>query len=265
VKKLARSFYRRPAIELAPHLVGKILVHRVGRREYRARIVETEAYVGEHDLACHASKGRTARTEVMFGRAGHAYVYFIYGMYDMLNVVASDVDDAQAVLIRAAEPLDGWKADLSGPGKLARAMKITGADNGVDLTGRKLFFIDDGAPRPKISRSKRVGVDYAGRWTHALLRFFDVESRAVSNQPNKITAKTRRIYDLNSSRLRDLRGDSSSLCGQFLGRKKGGQEKRGHHSFKKSDVPFFSRPFFSRFESAQRITAKPRRCEEFTI
>jgi len=181
VKKLGRSFYARPAIELAPDLIGKILVHRIGRKEYRARIVETEAYIGQHDLACHASKGRTNRTEVMFGRPGHAYVYFIYGMYDMLNVVASDVDDAQAVLIRAAEPLNGWNVDLSGPGKLARAMHITRrANNGVDLTGKKLFFIDAGAPRPKISRSKRVGVDYAGRWKHALLRFFDAGSPFVS-------------------------------------------------------------------------------------
>src|SRR5206468_5416872 len=159
-KKLGRSFYRRGAAGLAKALIGKILVHRVGTKTYRARIVETEAYVGPHDLACHASKGRTKRTEVMFGRAGHAYVYFIYGMYDMLNVVAADVDDAQAVLIRAAEPLDGWRADLSGPGKLARAMKITTrVDNGLDLTGRKLFFGDDGSRPPKIARSKRVGVD----------------------------------------------------------------------------------------------------------
>src|SRR5437773_10693121 len=107
-------------------------------------------------------------------------------MYDMLNVVAADVDDAQAVLIRAAEPLDGWRADLSGPGKLARAMRITtSADNGLDLTGRKLFFLDDGAPRPKISRSKRVGVDYAGRWTLALLRFFNAHSTAVSKSSSK--------------------------------------------------------------------------------
>src|SRR5438045_9571784 len=100
--KLRRSFYRRDAATVARDLIGTILVR--GRR--RARIVETEAYVGEHDLACHASKGRTNRTEVMYGDAGHAYVYFIYGMYDMLNIVTCKATVPQAVLIRSADPLD---------------------------------------------------------------------------------------------------------------------------------------------------------------
>ncbi|HEV2949470.1 MAG TPA: DNA-3-methyladenine glycosylase [Gemmataceae bacterium] len=179
-KKLSRAFYERPAIDLAPDLLGKILVHRRGGRKFRARIVETEAYVGVHDLACHASKGRTRRTEIMFGPAGHAYVYLIYGIYPMFNIVASALDDAQAVLIRAAEPLDDWDADLSGPGKLTRACGITCAQNGADLTGRELFLLDDGASRPTIAVTKRVGVDYAQEWTHALLRFIDKNSRAVS-------------------------------------------------------------------------------------
>ena len=180
VKKLDHAFFQRPAIELAPDLLGKILVHRVRGREYRARIVETEAYVGEHDLACHASKGRTQRTEVMFGPGGHAYVYFIYGMYEMLNIVASAAGDAQAVLIRAAEPLDNWQADLSGPGKLTRAFRIKRSDNGLDLTGNKLFLLDDPTYHPRMVSSKRVGVDYAGEWKDAPLRFFDAHSTAVS-------------------------------------------------------------------------------------
>src|SRR5438874_1598673 len=94
LKKLGRAFYQRPAIDIAQDLLGKILVHRVGKRMLRARIVETEAYIGEHDLACHASKGRTRRTEVMFGPGGHAYIYLIYGMYTMLNIVTSKRDDA---------------------------------------------------------------------------------------------------------------------------------------------------------------------------
>lgn len=180
MRKLDHAFYARPAEVLAEALIGKILVRRVRGRDYRARLVETEAYIGPHDLAAHSSKGRTGRTEVMFGPAGHAYVYLIYGMYDMLNIVASVVDDAQAVLIRAAEPLEDWEADLSGPGKLARAMKITRADNGVDLTGDRLYLLDNPGDRPRVIRAKRVGVDYAGEWKHAMLRFLDADSPAVS-------------------------------------------------------------------------------------
>jgi DNA-3-methyladenine glycosylase len=116
----------------------------------------------------------------MFGRAGHAYVYLIYGMYQMLNIVTAGVGDAQAVLIRAAEPLGGWESDLSGPGKLAREMQIGRAQNGLDLTGSELFLLDDPADRPRVVRSKRVGIDYAGEWVHALLRFYDAQSASVS-------------------------------------------------------------------------------------
>ena len=181
-KRLGRTFYRRPATELAQALLGKVLVHRVGGRAYAARIVETEAYIGPHDLACHASKGRTKRTEVMFGPAGFSYVYLIYGMYPMLNIVSGDVGCAEAVLIRAAEPTGDWEADLSGPGKLCREMRITLADNALDLTrSEKLFLIDDRQrPTPRILTSKRIGVDYAGEWKDALLRFYDGDSKAVS-------------------------------------------------------------------------------------
>jgi DNA-3-methyladenine glycosylase len=185
--KLNRAFYRRPAIDVAPDLIGKILVRRMDQQELRARIVETEAYIGEHDLACHASKGRTKRTEVMFGEAGHAYVYFIYGMHDMLNIVCGGVGDAQAVLVRAAEPLDEWDANLSGPGRLARALKVTRQQNGVDLTGNELFLLDSQQPTPRILQTKRIGVDYSGDWKDELLRFIDVDSRAVSG-PRKLNA-----------------------------------------------------------------------------
>src|SRR5437667_11863719 len=117
LKILTHSFYNRPAIDVARDLIGKILVRRTRGKELRARIVETEAYIGPHDLACHSSKGRTARTDVMFGPTGRAYVYFIYGMYEMFNIVCGHEGSAQAVLLRAAEPLDGWHADLSGPGR----------------------------------------------------------------------------------------------------------------------------------------------------
>jgi DNA-3-methyladenine glycosylase len=176
LRKLKHRFFAKPALELAQDLIGTILVRRFRGREYRARICETEAYVGPHDLACHASKGRTRRTEVMFGPAGHAYVYFIYGMYDMLNIVASHVDDPQAVLIRGAISLGGWDADLSGPGKLTRSMRITRAQNGIDLTGESLYLLGDPAWSPQIVTTKRIGIDYAGDWKDALLRFVDASA-----------------------------------------------------------------------------------------
>lgn len=173
-------FYNVSALELASNLIGKILVRRVDGAEYRARIVETEAYVGQHDLACHASKGRTRRTEVMFGPAGRAYVYLIYGIHDMFNIVAGEVNDAQAVLIRAAEPRDGWVADLSGPGKLAKAMRITRKESGTDLSGDSLFVLDNASDRPCIRTTRRIGVDYAGEWRDCPFRFLDTDSKAVS-------------------------------------------------------------------------------------
>jgi len=180
VKKLGRRFYQQPADVLARELIGKILVHRVGDLTLRARIVEAEAYMGPHDMASHSSKGRTQRTEVMFGRAGHAYVYFIYGMYEMFNIVAGKTGHAHVVLIRAGEPLDSWKADLSGPGKLARAMEIRRSDYGRDLTGDELFLQDDGYIPARIVAGPRVNIDYAGDWVSKPLRFCDRESWCVS-------------------------------------------------------------------------------------
>jgi DNA-3-methyladenine glycosylase len=180
MRRFGRSFFRKDAAAMAEALIGKVLVHRISEREYRARIVETEAYLGPQDLASHSSKGRTRRTEVMFGPAGRAYVHFIYGMYWMLNIVSGKTGEAHAVLIRAAEPLDGWEANLSGPARLARALHITRADNGLDLTGDKLFLLDNLSDRPRVLRDKRVGVDYSGHWKDELLRFFDADSSAVS-------------------------------------------------------------------------------------
>jgi DNA-3-methyladenine glycosylase len=184
---LGREFFEQPAKELAAALVGTVMVRRVGRAVRRARIVETEAYLGPKDLASHSSKGRTARTEVMFGPAGHAYVYFVYGMHWMFNVVAGATGEAHAVLVRAAEPLDGWEVDLTGPAKLAHGFAITGADNGRDLVcgtsvggnsahGDNIYFVADPAYRPRIVKRKRVGVDYSKHWKHRLLRFIDVAS-----------------------------------------------------------------------------------------
>lgn len=188
MQKLGLDFYARPAIDVARDLIGTVLVRRDRGKSYRARIVETEAYIGPHDLASHASKGRTARTDVMFGPPGRAYVYLIYGMHEMLNVVTSVEGDPQAVLIRAGEPLDDWDADLSGPGRLARAMTITRALNAIDLTKSTLFFTPNPGPPPRVITGVRVGIDYAGDWRHEHLRFMDADSRAISKPRPKVEA-----------------------------------------------------------------------------
>jgi DNA-3-methyladenine glycosylase len=181
---IGSSFYQCDAKTLARVLIGAIIVRRYRGREYRGRIVEAEAYIGPQDLASHSSKGRTKRTEIMFGPAGRAYVYLIYGMYEMFNIVAGRTGSGQAVLIRAAEPLDGWEADLSGPGKLTRAFRITHAENGLDLNGGRLYLMHDPDYLPRTRRAKRIGVEYAGEWKDRLLRFFDDRSKAVTHRPD---------------------------------------------------------------------------------
>jgi DNA-3-methyladenine glycosylase len=172
-------FYARDADCVARELLGQVLVVNT-HVQARCRIVETEAYMGEHDLACHAAKGRTARTEVMFGPAGVAYVYLIYGMYDMLNIVTSTPGNPQAVLIRAVEPLTPVAGKTDGPGKLTRVLGITRrVHNGIELSGPELW-LEAGETPERIQTSPRINVDYAGAWRDAPLRFFDATSPFVS-------------------------------------------------------------------------------------
>ncbi len=178
--RLGIEVFGQSAVELSQALLGTILVRRVEGTVRRARIIEVEAYLGPKDLASHSSKGRTARTEVMFGPPGRAYVYFIYGMHYMFNVVAGVPGEAHAVLVRGAEPLDGWHVDLSGPGKLARAFGITMSEYGLDLSGDEIYFQVDPEYRPRIVRTKRIGVDYAQRWKNRLLRFIDAGNPAAT-------------------------------------------------------------------------------------
>lgn len=185
-RKLGRTFYRQPADELARSLLGKVLVHRLADRVLRGRIVETEAYMGPADLASHSSKGLTPRTRVMFGPPGHAYVYFIYGMHEMFNIVCGKRGEAHAVLIRAAQPLDGWDVNLSGPGRLARGFGFARSDNGLDLTGDRIFVLDDGPEPVGIVASKRIGVDYAQHWKDQLLRFSLERNEFVSRPRPRI-------------------------------------------------------------------------------
>jgi DNA-3-methyladenine glycosylase len=191
--KLPRSFYERSTIVVAKQLLGKYLVRQHPKGNTVGRIVETEAYVGPQDLACHASKGRTARTEVMFGPPGHAYVYFIYGFYHMLNLVTEAKDYPAAVLIRAVEPVDGIELMrsrrkngllrnlASGPGKLCQAFGIDRSLNGADLCGTVLFVEDRGQPTPKFRATPRIGVDYAGKWKDKPYRFLVRGNEFVSN------------------------------------------------------------------------------------
>ena len=168
---LPRIYFSRPTLTVARSLIGKYLVRAIDGRTLAGRIIEVEAYVGPQDRACHASKGRTQRTEVMFGPAGVAYVYLIYGMYHCLNVVTEREELPSAVLIRAIE-LDGELID--GPGRLCRALEIDRRLNRVDLTtGESLWFEDRGqvVGRGTIGAYPRIGVDYAGKWAERLWRF----------------------------------------------------------------------------------------------
>ncbi len=171
---LPRSFYARDAVEVARDLLGKILVH--GRTS--GRIVETEAYLGGDDLAAHSARGITARTRVIFGPPGHAYVYFIYGMYECLNLVAERVGSPGCVLIRALEPVAGIEAmqrrrptarkihDLtSGPGRLTLALGVTRAQNGVDVTRGSLTVRTAPVEDPfEIEVTPRIGIRQCADW-----------------------------------------------------------------------------------------------------
>lgn len=154
--RLGRDFFHRPCLEVSKDLVGKVLVRKTADGELRLRISETEAYCGEQDTACHASRGRTKRTEVFYAEAGTLYVYLCYGIHWMLNIVTGDTEDPQAVLIRAC-------AEAPGPGRLTKALGITGRLNRESiLTSDELWIEDDGF-RCRIAPDKRVGIGYASQ------------------------------------------------------------------------------------------------------
>lgn len=156
--KLQRSFYQQPTLAVAKNLIGKFLVHKIGRKIYTAEIIEAEAYDGFNDKASHASRGKTPRNAIMFGKAGFAYVYLIYGIYHCLNITTEKEGYPAAVLIRG---LDCDRCD--GPGKLCREFQITKkTHNGLDMT-KNVLWVEDRGLRRKIITSPRVGVDYAGK------------------------------------------------------------------------------------------------------
>jgi DNA-3-methyladenine glycosylase len=164
--RLLREFYSRDVLEVAPRLLGKHLI-RIGTDGSLQRyvITETEAYRGREDLACHASKGRTPRTEVMFGEGGHLYMYFIYGMYWMMNVVTGPVGEPQAVLFRGLH-------EAGGPGRLTRLLGVDRSFYGEDLVNSERIWIEAAGSPPAYTAGPRVGIDYAGSpWKDMPWRF----------------------------------------------------------------------------------------------
>ncbi len=194
-KKLKRSFYNRPTLEVAPDLLGKFIIYKTPSLKLSARIVEVEAYIGQNDPACHAARGKTKRNAVMFEKPGIAYIYLIYGMYHCLNFVTEPKGQPSAVLLRAAEYVDEKVADdkksirknrlgpLSGPGKFCREFGLTREQNGLDLVGDILYLQDRNSPVEVIEKSPRIGIK-AG--TDLLWRFYDKNSNAVSGNKKGI-------------------------------------------------------------------------------
>ena len=155
-KRLGREFYQQDVLQVAPGLIGQHLVRIFPDGSKSTYVIsETEAYRGGEDLACHASKGKTPRTEVMFGEGGHLYMYLIYGMYWMLNVVTATVDVPQAVLFRGLR-------EISGPGRLTRLIGVDKEYYGEDLVGSDRIWIEESGVHPDYVTGPRVGIDYAG-------------------------------------------------------------------------------------------------------
>jgi DNA-3-methyladenine glycosylase len=198
-RTLPRSFYARPTLEVARDLIGKVLVHVTPEGRAAGRIVETEAYIGESDPACHAAPGPTRRNRPLYGPPGMAYVYFNYGVHWLVNAVTEADGWPAAVLIRALEPIEGIDlmrgrraaattrapqafvaaALCRGPGSLCRAMGISGDQNLADLTGRVLFIEDRGLSAAEVKWSPRIGIRVG---TEQEWRCFDPASASVSGR-----------------------------------------------------------------------------------
>lgn len=174
---LSRAYFNRPTLQVARSLLGKYLVRSTDTGLITGRIVEVEAYVGPRDLACHASKGRTKRTDVLFGPPGVAYVYLIYGMYYCFNVVTEREGFPAAVLVRGVElnaTSEPHPTLINGPGRVCRTLQIDRSLNRLDLTLSETLWIEDRGKRTSPSAviaSPRIGVDYAGKWAAKPWRF----------------------------------------------------------------------------------------------
>lgn len=192
--KLEKNFFLVDGVTLAKNLLGKVLVRKIDNKILKARIVETEAYMGPLDKAAHSYKNRrTNRTEPMFLEGGHIYIYLIYGMYHCFNISANKKDIPEAVLIRAVEPLENIEymkqlrnikkdKDLSnGPGKLTKALSIDKTFNTLDITKNNYIWLEnDDYSISSITQAKRIGIDYAEEYKDKLWRFYIPESKYVS-------------------------------------------------------------------------------------
>ena len=167
--KISRDFYIRDVLEVAPDLLGKDIVLRLDDGIFiRQQITDVEAYRGHDDKACHASKGKTRRNLVMFDEGGILYLYLIYGMYWMMNIVTGAKDNPQAALIRGV-------ADTSGPGRLTRSLSIDGSFNGENLTTSNRIWLEDNSLKPAFKTGPRIGIDYAGDyWKSVPWRYYTV-------------------------------------------------------------------------------------------
>ncbi len=165
--RLPPEFFLRDVLDVAPELIGKKLIRCFPDGSTgKYMITEVEAYRGTEDLACHASKGRTPRTEVMFGEGGTVYVYLIYGQYWLLNLVTGSEGDASAVLIRGIE-------GFPGPGRVGRELQLDRSFYGESLITSQRIWVEDAEPVSKIKTSKRVGIEYSGdEWKEKLWRFY---------------------------------------------------------------------------------------------
>lgn len=198
MQKLSLSFYlRNDVLKIAKELLGKVLVTNWNGEYTSGRIVETEAYSGKTDNASHASKGRTARTEVMFQQGGKAYVYLCYGVHQMFNIVTNKEEIPDAVLIRAVEPIDGIDIMLKrtakkkmdetltrGPGNVGKAFGFHTSQCGLSIISDEIFIADDGCRvlKSMIGASPRIGVDYAGKHAALHYRFFIKGNKYVSGK-----------------------------------------------------------------------------------
>ncbi len=183
--KLPSDFYAQSTLRVARALLGLHLVHLDQGIKRIGRIVETEAYQGPQDLAAHSARGQTPRNAPMFGPAGHAYVYLIYGMWHCVNVVTRPTGVPHAVLIRAVEPVLNLHDSTHGPGLLCRDFGIDRKLSGADLQSERLWIeYPDQPHRIRIHASPRIGVDYAGSWASKRWRFHDADSTYVSTLSN---------------------------------------------------------------------------------